>query len=160
MKPPARQFIALATTLFMLASCGSESDPGKSAPKPSTSATPRADVEVLDAVLVMNDDGSATLSAQIVNHTDTDQEISDAYVGEQYGDGPTVRVFRSDHNVIAADGTATTGGEDDPARIRMPDANKLGDSVPLSLEFRQADSVVEAPVIVPLKVTVVARSPK
>ena len=160
MKPPARQFIALATTLFMLASCGSESDPGKSASKPSTSATPHADVEVLDAVLVVNDDGSATLSAQIVNHTDTDQEISDAYVGEQYGDGPTVRVFRSDHNVIAADGTATTGGEDDPATIRMPDANKLGDSVPLSLEFRQADSVVEAPVIVPLQVPVVERSPK
>ena len=158
MKPPARQFIALATTLFVLASCGSESDPTKTAPKPSTSATPRADVEVLDAALVMNDDGSATLSAQIVNHTDDPRELGDVTFSDLDAPQEAIRRFGIAAHSIQPGATATTGNTGDPVRIRIARDVSPGDAVSLDLRF-DADPITGYKMVT-LKVPVVARSPK
>ena len=149
------RYVLATVLLLLLASCGTESDPpAKATATPSPSH--RDDIEVLDAVLVMNNDGSATLSARIVNHTDEATEISNAYVGEHPYEGAAVRFFQA-HNVVPANGRTSTGDETDPVRIRVLDVAKLGTTVPLSLDFGSAESLVK-PQTIALKVPVVART--
>lgn len=158
MNRPARYVLA-TVLLLLLGSCGTESDPPAKAtatPSPTIGASHRGDIDVLDAVLVKNDDGSATLSARIVNHTAEASEISNAYVGEHPYEAAAVRFFRAD-NVIPAHGKTSTGGETDPVRIRVLDVAKLGTTVPLSLDFGDAESLIK-PQTVALKVPVVART--
>ncbi len=70
MKRSVQCLLSIVLLPFVV-SCGTESDPPAKATATSTSsANHRDDIEVLDAVLVKNDDGSATLSARIVNHAD------------------------------------------------------------------------------------------
>ena len=157
MNRPARHVLA-TVLLALLVSCGTESGPPAKATATSTSANHRDDIEVRDAVLVMNDDGSATLSARIVNHTDEPSGISNAYVGEEPYEGVTVRFFQSADNAIPANGKASIGGETDPIRVRVMDVAKLGTTVPLSLDMGSADDPAIEPQTVALKVPVVART--
>jgi hypothetical protein len=154
MNRPARYVLPIVL-LALLASCGTESDPPAKATATSTSsANHRDDIEVLDAVLVMNDDGSATLSARIVNHSDAAREMSSAFVGEIPNEGATMRVFPANKNVIPAGGEATTGGASDPVRIRVTKSPEAGAKLPVSLEFD-----FEAARTITTIVPVVARTP-
>ncbi len=65
---------------------------------------PRDGIQVLDAVFVMNDNGSATLSASIVNHTDDDVAVSDAYFEDEVPPGLVFRFFRSPTLAIPSNG--------------------------------------------------------
>lgn len=153
----ARRLILPALALLVVASCGSESDPSAK-PTPSTSATPRADVEVRDAVFVLNDDGSATLSARIVNHTAENLEVSNVAVEDDSYPAEGLRWFRPTNRSIAADATTTAGHESDPVRIRLMDAGKPGDTFPFLIEFMPLDNYTEDTTTVRLKVPVVARA--
>ena len=157
MNAPTRYALALAG-LLLVASCGSESAPPPKA-APSTSAIPRADVEALDPVLVMNDDGSATLSASIVNNTDEGVAVSNAYFDDAGIEGPQLRIFRSGTFVVAPNGKAALGQEE-PATVRLANAPEVGTTVAFTLEFGSADDVGTAIHSVPLKAPVVERTPK
>jgi hypothetical protein len=148
----ARHVLALFVGLLLLTACGSESEPRPKA-EPSSTATPRADVEVLDPVLVRNDNGSATLSAKIVNHTDGVVAISNAYFDDNRPDGPQLRVFRSSAFAVAADGKATLGLEA-PATVRIANSPDAG-TVAFTLEFDNEDGGWYS---IPLTVPVVERT--
>jgi hypothetical protein len=156
MNRPARYVLPIVL-LAILASCGTESDPPAKATATSTSsANHRDDIEVLDAVLVMNDDGSATLSARIVNHTDADTKISRAYLRKD--EEASIRVFPANKDVIHAGGEATTGGVSDPVRIRVPNAPETDATIPVSLEF-DMDEPNYRMIAITISAPVVERSP-
>lgn len=135
----ARRLLILLPALLLVASCGSESEPtAKATPTATTSASPREHIEVLDPVFVMNDDGSATLSAQVVNNTDEAAAISDAYFDGEQPDEWALRVFRSGNFLIAANGK-TTLGEEDPAKVRIANAPTVGTKVAFTLGLGSAD---------------------
>jgi hypothetical protein len=153
MKRPTRYALALAG-LLLIASCGSESEEPPPKAEPSTSATPRADVEVLDPVLVRNDNGGATLSAKIVNHTHDVVEFSDAYFEDTRPDGPQLRIIPTGAFDVAADGKATLGHEA-PAAVRIANSPGAGAVVAFTLEFSNESADWYS---IPLRVPVVART--
>ena len=158
MSRPARCALAIVL-LALLASCGAESDPPtKAAPTPTSSANHRGDIEVLDAVLVMNDDGSATLSARIVNHTDRARALGGVTTRDADYDTYPIRFFSGMHqSAIEPGAKATIGGTHDPVRIRIARGVEPGTRVPLSFRFDLIDAYDELPET-SLKVPVVARS--
>ena len=163
---PARHVLALFAALLLLAACGSESaPPAKATPTapPKIGASHRGDVDVLDAVFVMNDDGSATLSAQIVSHLDLAQDLVSVSVGED-PDGPALRLFQSRGDVFRTDQTVSVGGESDPVRIRFLGIAKSGADLPailpLQLQFYAMSGLKEKYTDIDLKVPVVERSSK
>ena len=163
---PVRPVLALAACLLLLTSCGSDSNPpaGASAkPSPTFGASHRGDIDVLGAVLVMNSDGSATLSARIVNHTKLPREIGEPALpelSELDAMNHAIRIFDNrTHTMIQPGATATTGNIGDPVRIRIVRAAALGKDVRLRLGFRpEYEPITE--VTVSLNVPVVERSSK
>lgn len=159
MNPLARRLMVLVPVMLLVASCGSESAPPKKpAPTPTVGASHRGHIDVLGAVFVMNDNGSATLSARLVNHTDDAAAISDAYFDGEQPSEWALRVFRSDHNVIVPNGKTALGGEDGPATIRVAHAPEAGDVVPFTLAFGSADEPGMSTNTIVLKVPVIERS--
>lgn len=162
MNLPVRPVLALAACLLLLASCGSESDPPDEAsaePSPTVGASHHGKIDVLGAVLVMNRDGSATLSARIVNHTTVSREIGYAEFSDLDADSETIRLFGiRTHTMIQPRASATTGNIGDTVLIRIARDIAPGKDVPLELRFDTDDATSSA--TVPLKVPVVARSAK
>jgi hypothetical protein len=157
----ARRLLVLVFALLLLASCGSESEPRAKAtatPTPTVGASQRGDIDVLDAVLVMNDDGSATLSAQIVNHTDEPREIGNVTLSDLDVVGEPIRRWGiATHSMIKPGATATIGNIDDLVRIRVARDVAPGKDVGLDVRLDPAD-MTTGYVMVTLKVPVVTRS--
>lgn len=157
-----RPVLALAACLLLLASCGSESPQDGAGAKPNATvgASHRGDIDVLGAVLVMNRDGSATLSARIVNHTKNPREIGGVTPSDLEDVTDPIRFFGiRNHPMIQPGASATTGNIGDPVLIRMVRHIPLGEDVRLDLRFDTQDGMTAA-VTVSLKVPVIARSAK
>ena len=153
--------LALVPALLLVASCGSGSEPpAKATPTPhaTTTRTPSG-IQVLDPVFVLNDNGSATLSASIVNHTDDDVAVSDAYFEDEVPPGLVFRFFRSPTLAIPSKGEVKIGQEV-PAKVRLAPDPRVGQTVPFTLSFGSADEPGMPTQSIALEAKVVERSAK
>jgi hypothetical protein len=157
-----RSYVVVASTLLLVSACGGSADPvARPTKTASASATPRSDVEVTDAVLVKNKDGSATLSARITNHTDVTRELAEVDFGadrdyEKFG--PSRFFGPMTHTPLKPGATASTGSLGDPTRFRIIKSPKPGATIPLQFRFDEIDSGEIDPPTVSLDVSVVART--
>jgi hypothetical protein len=117
--------------------------------KPTASTPVKKGVEVKHPVLVANDDGTATLYASVINHTDRALTISNATGGmpDDY-DAPMLLMFRGTPEGTLEPGEATTiGRANEPFRIRFRDRVQIGSTLPITLSLnmvrygRPADDV-------------------
>lgn len=118
---------------------------------PSRAATPRASattptpamttgLEVRSPVLVANDDGSATLSATVVNHTDRALTINGAMGGMPDDfEAPPLLMFAGTPRATLPPGSSTTiGRAGEPFRIRFRDRVQVGSTLPITLDLAKA----------------------
>jgi hypothetical protein len=104
-------------------------------PTPSTSAAAVPDIEVRKPVLVMNDDGTATLSATLVNHMENAVEINSATNGRAEDlDAPPLLVYGNRLDVaLQPDKPLRIGGVGDDYRLRVRDRVQVGSIVPVTI---------------------------
>jgi hypothetical protein len=115
--------------------------PAKAPPAGASSAPPVVadlpDVEVKDPVLVMNDDGTATLSAAVINHMVKPLEINSATSGQPEDlDAPQMLVYGPRlHTALEQDVPLRIGGVTDDYRLRLRDPVQVGTTLPITLHF-------------------------
>lgn len=118
--------------LLLAAACGREAPPPT--PAPPT-------LEVRDAAFVVNPDGSATLSAKVVNKTEDTYVLS--YVPEANYKGQELNYldlrFFDPHTEYPPGKSTTIGHVADQTQIRLAPAPALGSRVTLHLGFWQSD---------------------
>lgn len=109
--------------------------PSAAAPTRPPVAEPLPDVEVIKPVLVMNDDGTATLSATLVNHTQKALEINNATSGQAEDlDAPQMLVHGVRQRVaIEPEAPIRIGGVGDDYRLRVRDRVQVGSTLPVTL---------------------------
>lgn len=138
-----------------------EARPRTSATTPTPAPAVEEGVEVKNPVLVSNDDGTATLSATLVNHTNRALTINNAMGGmpDDY-EAPVLLLFAGTPRATLPPGVATTiGRADEPFRIRFRDRVQIGSTLPITLDLakarygRPADDVT-------FTASVVARAPR
>lgn len=114
-------------------------------------------VEVKEPVWVTNHDGSATLSATLINRTDSALDLNDAFAGDpDENDGPALLVYGNRSHVSLEPGVPTSIGRiDDAYRIRLRDQTYPEAKIKVSLGFvghdylsGGADAVFTAKVVV------------
>lgn len=107
----------------------------------STPAPATEGVEVRNPVLVMNDDGTATLSAVLTNHTDTALDLNGAAGGRQDDYDPALLlVFGNRSDTALEPGVPTRiGGVGDAFRIRFRDRVQPTSTLPMTLQFLPHD---------------------
>jgi hypothetical protein len=125
--------IGTAAAMLVLAACGLRPHAPGDTPAPThRPATP--EIEMIAPVLVMNPDGSATLSAKILNHIDAEQEVraADATSG-----GKTIptRFFEPNPHSFALNRKDTIGGVKDAVRITLDAPLTVGSHVAVTLYF-------------------------
>lgn len=125
--------LAVVVLLALItASCGREAPPPP--PTPDT-------VDVRDAVFVLNPDGSATLSAKVVNGTKNTYQLS--YVPEAHATGSElddIRVrFYDPGTTYAPHKAGTIGDVTDQTQIRLAPAPAAGTRVTIDLGFAVTD---------------------
>jgi hypothetical protein len=133
--------------------------PAKEAKPRASTTTPtsqvKTGVEVKDPVLVSNDDGGATLSATLLNHTDAAVTINSATGGraDDY-DAPVMLVYGTRSRVSLAPGDAVRiGGMGDSFRLRFADRVQVGSTLPVTISFQGAGPRFEPN---PPKTTIIA----
>ncbi|MFC5678464.1 hypothetical protein [Aeromicrobium endophyticum] len=136
------------------------SDPPTREATPRASASPatKTGVEVKSPVLVANDDGGATLSATLVNHTDRALTINSAMGGMPDDDeAPVLLMFAGTPRATLPPGSSTTiGRAGEPFRIRFRDRVQVGSTLPITLDLAKARYRREADDVT-FTATVVAR---
>lgn len=140
---------ALATTaLLTLGGCGT----GFSADtnrvyQAAVGADHRGEMDVLNTLFVANEDGSATLSASIVNNSDTEDELTSVTVTTL--DGKELPVTKTEKDLpLKRNQLSLVGGAADAGGFWITDGATAGDYVKLTLTFRDAAPVtIEAPVV-------------
>lgn len=125
-----QRLITAAAIVGLLSACGTV---------PNSSSS-RHDIELDDPVLVRNSDGTATLSATIINHTDRSISLNDAGLGDP--DSLTMTYLAVyGHDADLAPGSIThIGDTDDPIRIRLRESTNLATATPLWLSFANDDT--------------------
>lgn len=121
--------------------------PSAASPRRTPVAEPVPDVEVKKPVLVMNDDGGATLFATVVNHTKSPVGI-DRAIGGQKGDddAPVMLVHGSRAGVDVEPGASMRiGGAGDQVRIRFTDRVQVGSTLPVTLYFGYGNAMANGP---------------
>ena len=117
--------------------------PTTAAPARATSSAPAdvPDVEVEDPVLVMNDDGTATLSATLINHLEKPVEINSATNGQLEDlDAPPMLVHGVRlHTPLLQDVPLRIGGVGDDYRLRVVDRVQVGSTLPVTLRITEHD---------------------
>ncbi|WP_332641646.1 hypothetical protein [Aeromicrobium sp.] len=145
--------VLVVVAVLIAASCGREAPPPPDAP---------GTVEVTNAEFVLNPDGSATLSANVVNGTEFSYELS--YVptatpfGDTFGSIP-VRYFNP-RSIFPPRKSTTLGDVADQIQIRLAPAPPLGDRVTLDMGFwpTEGEDPVAEEQSVTVEVPVVART--
>jgi hypothetical protein len=135
--------------------------PRASTPTPTTEV--KTGVEVKNPVLVSNDDGGATLSATLVNHTDGAVKINSATGGQLNDyDAPVMLAFGIRSRVSLAPGDAVRiGGVGDSYRLRFADRVQVGSTLPVTIAFQGAGPTYEPnPARSTITAPVVARTAK
>lgn len=133
--------------------------PTAATPTRTPVAEPLPDVEVKKPVLVMNDDGGATLSATLVNHTKTALKIIWATAGQPGAhDTPVLLVHGSQSGVEIEPGESMRiGGVGDRFRVRFADRVQVGATLPVTIVFDHGNARGDGPRAT-LLAPVVARS--
>jgi hypothetical protein len=138
----------------------SEQPARTAAPAVSSTPTPaKKGVEVKDPVLVANDDGTATLSATIVNHTARALVVNNVTGGmpDDY-DAPILLTFRGTPTKTIEPGVPLTiGRATDAYRFRFRDRVQIGSTLPITLTFLKARHPAD-PVEVTFTAAVVKRT--
>lgn len=114
---------------------------------PTSTPKPPPDVEVKTPVLVMNDDGGATLSATVVNHTSSVLKLIWATAGQPGADDtPDLLVHGGLPGVeVEPDAPMRIGGVGDPIRIRFTDRVQVGSTLPMTLVFDTGNDLGDGP---------------
>ncbi|GAA3516465.1 hypothetical protein GCM10022234_09590 [Aeromicrobium panaciterrae] len=150
--------LAVVTLVALItASCGRETPPPP--PAPGT-------VEVRDAVFVLNPDGSATLSAKVINTTKDSYQLSYVpYASTKGNELDDIRVrFFDPRTVYPPEKAGTIGDLGDKTQIRLAPAPAPGTRVTLTLGFglteeEQPEDELLAELNVTVDVPVVTRTP-
>lgn len=110
-------------------------------------ANSHGDIDVLNALLVANEDGSATVSAGFVNNTDSDAKLSSVSVTTLSGEELPVRGLRI--ALPVPEGVLTKlGQESDSGAFRVTEGAKAGYYVKVTFSFDGSSPVtIEAPVV-------------
>lgn len=121
--------------------------PSAAVPTRTPVAKPLPDVEVKKPVLVMNDDGGATLFATVVNHTTRPVGIDRAVGGqEEQDDAPVMLVHGNSADVDVEPGALMRiGGAGDQFRIRFTDRVQVGSTLPVTLYFGYGNAMANGP---------------
>ena len=107
----------------------------------ATTASVHGKIDVLDAVFVKNPDGSATLSAKVIDRLDRPREIREVDltpVGHtfDYDNGFTTLYFdgsKSRHHRFAVDRASSIGGVLDDVQIRLDSGAVVGSYVRMKM---------------------------
>jgi hypothetical protein len=107
----------------------------------------RGEIDVLNTLLVANDDKSATLSAGLINNTDTEQSVS--AVTATTMDGAKLQVSSLKTLLsLPANRFSPVGGATDAGGFRIVDSPTPGTYVRVTLTFTDSAPVtVEAPIV-------------
>ena len=135
-----------ATALLALSACGFEAQTNQQY-QAAAGANSHGDVDVLNAMVVANEDGSGTVSAALVNKTDDQQSLSSVTATTLTGDELPVRGLRSllplPSQVLANLGFATDAGG-----FVITEGAEAGRYVKLTFSFTDAAAVtIEVPVV-------------
>lgn len=135
-----------ATALLALSACGFEAQTNQQY-QAAVGANSHGDVDVLNALLVANKDGSATVSAAFVNKTDDEQGLSSVTVATLAGAELPVRGLRSLLPIPV--GTLTNlGFATDAGGFVVTEGAEAGYYVKVTFNFTDAAPVtIEAPVV-------------
>jgi hypothetical protein len=135
-----------ATTLLALSACGFEAQTNQRY-QAAVGANEHGDVDVLNALLVANDDGSATVSAGFVNKTGDEQGLSNVTVTTLDGSELSVRGLRS-LLPLPANQLATLGGASDAGGFTVTEGAEAGYYVKATFSFTDSAPVtIEIPVV-------------
>ncbi|MCW2769684.1 MAG: hypothetical protein JWR27_1117 [Aeromicrobium sp.] len=115
--------------------------------QPAVGANARGEVDVLNALLVANADGSATISAGVVNNGDQEQSLSSVTVTTL--DDQELEVASTDKPVtLTPDVFNAIGGASDAGRFRVVKGADAGLYVKVTFTFSDSSPVtIEAPVV-------------
>ena len=115
--------------------------------QPAVGANERGDVESHNTLLVGNRDGSATISAGLLNDLDTDQTLTSVTVADDAGDALTVRSPKI-ALPLPSGVLATLGGVTDGAVFVVTEGAEPGDYVDVTFSFSDSGPLtVHTPVV-------------
>ncbi len=135
-----------ATALLALGACGFEAQTNQRY-QAAVGANLHGDMDVLNALLVANDDGSATVSAGFVNNTDADQALSSVSVTTLDGQELPVRGLKI-LLPLPQDRLASVGLASDAGGFRVMSGAETGYYVRVTFSFTDSAPVtIEAPVV-------------
>lgn len=135
-----------ATTLLALSACGFEAQTNQQY-QAAVGANEHGDVDILNALLVANEDGSATVSAGFVNNTGDEQGLSNVTVTTLDGKELPVRGLRS-LLPLADSRLATLGGASDAGGFTVTEGAEAGYYVKATFSFTDSAPVtIEIPVV-------------
>ena len=140
---------ALATTaLLTLGACGTSFNAQTSKVyQAAVGADHRGELDVMNTQLVANDDGSATLSASIVNNTKTEQKLESVTATTLSGEELPVTGAPETLKLLPDVGTIV-GAVASPSGFWVSKGAEAGHYVRLTLTFDNAAPVtIEAPVV-------------
>ena len=141
---------ALATTaLLTLGGCGTGfSAQTNQVYQAGVGANHRGEMDVLNTLFVANEDGSATLSAAIVNNTDSEEELASITATTLDGKELAVRNTKLKAQPIPAGDLTLVGRASDTQAFWISEGATAGDYVRVTLIFKDAAPVtIEAPVV-------------
>ncbi len=134
------------TALLALSACGFDAQTNQQY-QAAVGANLHGDVDVLNALLVANEDGSATISAGFVNNTDSEQALSSVTATTLTGEELPVRGLRL-LLPLPDDKLATLGYASDAGGFRVTEGAEAGYYVKVTFSFTDSAAVtIEAPVV-------------
>ena len=135
-----------AAALLALGACGFEAQTNQ-VYQAAAGANSHGDVDVLNAVLVANEDGSATVSAGFVNNTKDEQALSNVTVTTMDGKELVVRGLRS-LLPLPTGRLSSLGYASDAGGFRVTKGAEAGYYVKVTFTFTDSAPVtIEAPVV-------------
>lgn len=137
---------SLAAALLALGACGFDAQTNQQY-QAAVGANLHGDVDVLNALLVANEDGSATVSAGFVNNTDSEQSLSSVSVTTMADEELAVRGLRA-QLPLPEGKLATLGFNSDAGGFRVTEGAEPGYYVKVTFSFTDSAPVtIETPVV-------------
>ncbi len=136
-----------ATTLLALSACGFEAQTNQQY-QAAVGANAHGDIDVLNALLVANEDGSATVSAGFVNKTEDEQNLESVTITTLAGEELDVRSPELPTLPVPVDVVTTLGSAGDTASYTVTQGAEAGYYVKITFSFSDAAPVtIEVPVV-------------
>lgn len=135
------------TAALTLSACGTSFDAQTNQVyQPAVGANERGDVDALHTLLVGNADGTATLSAGLVNHLEDEQTLASVAVVNGDGEKLTVRAPRT--ALALPQNVLTQSGGDAATAFTIAEGAEPGDYVDITFTFSDSGPLrVKAPVV-------------